>query len=52
MTYRIGLPFWKMVAKLGVTLKLRIVVFYDSKAGVFGAYSPDLKGSPFFCHMS
>ncbi len=44
MAYRVGLPFWKMAAKLGVRLKIRVVVFHDEEADVFGAYSPDLKG--------
>jgi hypothetical protein len=42
--YRIGLPFWKQVARLGVPLKLRINVIHDTEADVFVATSEDLTG--------
>lgn len=42
--YRIGLPFWKLAARLGVALKLRIDVIRDDEAGVFVATSGDLRG--------
>lgn len=42
--YRIGFPLWKMFARLGVPLKLRINVMHDSEADVFVATSDDLRG--------
>lgn len=42
--YRIGLPFWKQLARLGVPLKLQIDVLHDEEAGVFVATSEDLRG--------
>ena len=42
--YRIGFPFWKQAARLGVPLKLRIDVIRDPEANVFVATSKDLKG--------
>jgi hypothetical protein len=42
--YRIGLPFWKQAARLGVPLKLRIDVIRDDEANVFVASSDDLVG--------
>lgn len=42
--YRIGLPFWKQAAQLGVPLKLRIDVIHDDDAGVYVATSADLRG--------
>ncbi|KQV50065.1 DUF1902 domain-containing protein [Massilia sp. Root335] len=42
--YRIGYPFWKQAAKLGVPLKLRIDVIRDDEASVFVATSDDLPG--------
>lgn len=42
--YRIGYPFWRFLAKRGVTLKVRINVMHDEEAGVFVATSPDLRG--------
>lgn len=42
--YRIGLPFWKQAAQLGIPLKLRIDVIHDDEAGVFVATSADLRG--------
>lgn len=42
--YRIGRPFWKAAARLGVTMKLRIDVLRDDEAGVFVATSRDLPG--------
>lgn len=45
--YRIGFPFWKQAAKLGVPLKLRIDVIRDDEANVFVATSDDLAG--LFC---
>lgn len=42
--YRIGFPFWKQVAKAGLTVGLRVQVVYDTEAKVFVATSPDLRG--------
>lgn len=42
--YRIGFPFWRQAALLGVPLKLRIDVIRDPEANVFVATSDDLKG--------
>ena len=42
--YRIGFPFWKQAARLGVPLKMHINVMRDQEAGVFVATSDDLPG--------
>ena len=42
--YRIGFPGWKIAARLGVRLLLRVEVVRDDVAGVFVATSPDLPG--------
>jgi predicted RNase H-like HicB family nuclease len=42
--YRIGYPFWKTFARMGVPLKLRVLVQRDDEAGVFIATSDDLRG--------
>lgn len=42
--YRIGLPFWKQAARLGVPLNIRVNVFRDDEANVFVATSHDLRG--------
>ncbi|NQW84777.1 MAG: DUF1902 domain-containing protein [Alcaligenaceae bacterium] len=42
--YRVGLPFWKLVARLGVPLSLRIQVMRDNEADVYIATSTDLAG--------
>lgn len=44
LAYRCGLPFWKWFAKLGGTIKIRLLVIRDDEAGVFVATSPDLRG--------
>ena len=44
MLYRVGLPFWKVVAKAGVPLKVLICIHRDDEAGVYVAHSPDLRG--------
>ena len=48
--YRIGFPFWKFLARCGVTLKMRIHVAFDDEAEVFIATSPDLPG--LFCEAT
>lgn len=42
--YRVGLPFWKAVARAGKTVKLRVEIEYDPEANVYCATSPDLRG--------
>jgi len=42
--YRVGFPGWKIAARLGVRLVLRVEVMHDHEAGVFIATSPDLRG--------
>ncbi|MEN9867902.1 MAG: hypothetical protein RL748_3492 [Pseudomonadota bacterium] len=42
--YRIGFPFWKQVARLGMSLKMRINVMRDREADVLVATSDDLPG--------
>ncbi len=42
--YRVGFPFWKFAARIGVRMKLRIDVQKDEEAGVFFATSKDLPG--------
>lgn len=42
--YRVGLPFWKVIANLGFPISIRIYVMRDRDAGVFIAQSPDLRG--------
>lgn len=42
--YKVGLPFWKTVARAGFPVALRINVSYDHDAKVFIATSNDLRG--------
>lgn len=42
--YRIGYPFWKLLARQGFPMKLRVNVMRDEEAGVFVATSADLPG--------
>lgn len=42
--YRVGLPFWKFLARLGVPMHLRVLVQRDAESSMFVAVSPDLKG--------
>ncbi|TRM53235.1 DUF1902 domain-containing protein [Achromobacter sp. LC458] len=42
--YRVGLPFWKQVARAGLRVSFRVDVSYDKEAQVYLATSPDLKG--------
>ena len=44
MFYRVGLPLWKQVARLGFPMMIRVNAFYDMDASVFIATSPDLIG--------
>lgn len=42
--YRVGNPFWRLFAKLGVPLVVRVEVLFDPQAHVYVATSPDLRG--------
>jgi predicted RNase H-like HicB family nuclease len=42
--YKVGSPFWKTVARLGLPVSLRVDVRHDAEANVFIATSPDLDG--------
>ena len=42
--YRVGLPFWKLAARLGLPLLIRIQVMHDHEACVYIATSTDLPG--------
>jgi predicted RNase H-like HicB family nuclease len=42
--YRVGFPGWKIAARFGVPLLLRVEVMRDAEVGVFIATSPDLRG--------
>jgi predicted RNase H-like HicB family nuclease len=42
--FRVGFPGWKLAARLGVPLSLRIHVHYDDEAKSYWANSPDLDG--------
>jgi hypothetical protein len=42
--YRIGLPLWKLIAKLGVPLVYRVEIVHDVQAGVYVGTSPDIQG--------
>ncbi|POR11396.1 DUF1902 domain-containing protein [Diaphorobacter sp. LR2014-1] len=42
--YRVGNPFWRFLARLGIPLVVRVDVVFDSEADVYVATSPDLRG--------
>lgn len=42
--YRVGWPFWKMLAKQGVTLRFKVNVHFDEESKSFWAESPDIDG--------
>lgn len=42
--YRVGLPGWKLAARLGVPVRLRVNITQDLEANVYVAESPDLDG--------
>jgi predicted RNase H-like HicB family nuclease len=42
--YRIGLPGWKIAAKLGVPIAFRVRIHKDQDSGTYWADSPDLDG--------
>ena len=39
--YRVGCPGWKIAARLGITLEVRVDVLWDDEAKVFVAQSDD-----------
>lgn len=42
--YRVGLPFWKTVARFGVPVKVRVCVHFDPETKSYWTTSPDLDG--------
>ena len=42
--YRVGFPGWKLAAKLGVPVRLRVFIAQDLESNVYVAQSPDLEG--------
>lgn len=42
--YRVGMPGWKLAAKLGVPMLVRVDVHYDPEAKSYWTTSPDLDG--------
>ncbi|ETD67736.1 hypothetical protein V757_10995 [Pelistega indica] len=42
--YRVGLPFWRSLARMGITLSVMIEVLHDNEANVFVVTSPNLHG--------
>ena len=44
MSYRVGLPLWKLAARAGIPLKMEVCIHRDDEAGVYMAHSDDLRG--------
>ncbi len=44
MNYRAGLPGWKLAARAGFRINVRVNVMKDEEAGVYVGTSPDLRG--------
>lgn len=42
--YRVGLPGWKIAARHGIPVRLRVNIRQDLEANVYVADSPDLDG--------
>ena len=42
--YRVGMPLWKVAARFGIPLKLRVHVHFDQESQTYWADSPDLDG--------
>ena len=42
--YRLGFPGWKLAARMGIPLLIKLDVVHDREAAVFVATSRDLKG--------
>ncbi len=43
-TYRVGLPLWKVAARAGVRMAIRVEMAHDKEDNVFIARSSDLPG--------
>ena len=41
---RVGFPGWKLFARLGVSVMVRVTVHFDAESKSFWADSPDLDG--------
>lgn len=44
LKYRVGLPFWRTLARMGATLAVHVEIIYDDEASVFVATSTNLRG--------
>lgn len=44
MNYRVGMPGWRLAARVGAHLYFRVNVQRDAEAGVYCATSPDIVG--------
>lgn len=44
MNYRVGMPGWRTLARLGVDLYARVDVHFDADVKSYWAESPDLRG--------
>lgn len=44
MNYRVGLPGWRLLGRIGVKLLVRVNIHFDPEAGSYWADSPDLRG--------
>lgn len=44
MNYRVGMPLWRVAARAGLPLRLRVEVHFDQESGTYWAESPDLDG--------
>lgn len=42
--YRVGLPGWKLLARVGVPVLVRVNIHYDNETKSYWANSPDLDG--------
>jgi len=42
--YPVGWPLWKLIARSGVPVIVKIEVLFDPEAGVYVATSPNLSG--------
>lgn len=42
--YRVGFPGWKLLARMGVPVLVRVQVHYDEESQSYWANSPDLDG--------
>lgn len=42
--YRVGFPGWKIAARFGVPVLVRVHVYFDSESQSYWATSPDLDG--------